>query len=61
MKPFNKYFEHELLRADATEADALELFNEALEYDMYSVCVDGCYLPRLPKACWRAQALLSEQ
>ena len=45
MKPFNKYFEHELLRADATEADALELFNEALEYDMYSVCVDGCYLP----------------
>lgn len=45
MKPFNKYFESELLRADATEADALNLFTEALEYDLYSICVDGCYLP----------------
>ncbi len=45
MKPFNKYFEYELLRADATEADALNLFTEALEYDLYSICVDGCYLP----------------
>ena len=45
MKPFNKYFEHELLRADATEADAVKLFEEAKKYDFYSVCVDGCYLP----------------
>lgn len=45
MKPFNKYFESELLRADATEADAINLFTEALEYDLYSICVDGCYLP----------------
>lgn len=45
MKPFNKYFEHELLRADATEEDAIQLFEEAKKYDFYSVCVDGCYLP----------------
>lgn len=45
MKPFNKYFEHELLRADATEADAIRLFEEAKKYDFFSVCVDGCYLP----------------
>ena len=29
MKDFSKYFEHELLRADATEADAIRLFEEA--------------------------------
>lgn len=45
MKPFNKYFEHELLRADATEEDAIKLFEEAKKYDFFSVCVDGCYLP----------------
>lgn len=45
MKDFTKYLEHELLRADATEADAIRLFEEAKEYGMYSVCVDGCYVP----------------
>ncbi len=45
MKDFSKYFEHELLRADATEADAIRLFEEAKKYNMYSVCVDGCYIP----------------
>lgn len=44
MKPFNKFFEYELLRADATEGDVANLCYEALEYDLYSVCVDGCYL-----------------
>ena len=46
MKPFNKYIEHTLLKADARESEAVKLFHEALKYDFYSVCVDGCYLPQ---------------
>ncbi|MDO4546418.1 MAG: deoxyribose-phosphate aldolase, partial [Bacillota bacterium] len=45
MKPFSKYFEHTLLRPDTTEAEVVKLFQEALKYDLYGVCVDGCYLP----------------
>ena len=44
-KPFNEYIEHTLLKPDAREAEAITLFHEALEYDFYSICVDGCYLP----------------
>ena len=50
MKPFNKFFEYELLRADATEGDVANLCYEALEYDLYSVCVDA--ICRLPKQSW---------
>ncbi len=44
MKPLNKYFDHTLLKAEASEADIKKLCAEAKEYDFYSVCVNGCYV-----------------
>ena len=45
MKNFNKYFDHTLLKPDATEADIIKICREAMEYDFASVCVNGCYVP----------------
>ena len=36
----NKYIDHTLLKAFATEADILKLCNEAIQYDFKSVCVN---------------------
>lgn len=47
VKPLNKYFDHTILKADATLAQVEKLCKEALEYDFYSVCVNSCYV----KAC----------
>lgn len=41
-KPLNKYFDHTLLKADATTDQIDELCREALAYDFYSVCVNSC-------------------
>lgn len=41
-KPLNKYFDHTLLKADATASQIEELCSEALKYDFYSVCVNSC-------------------
>jgi len=38
----NRYIDHSLLSASATEADVLRLCDEALKYDFYSVCVNSC-------------------
>ncbi|MDY4959163.1 MAG: 2-deoxyribose-5-phosphate aldolase, partial [Lentihominibacter sp.] len=42
MKPFNKYFDHTLLKADASETQILDLCRQAMEHDFASVCVNGC-------------------
>lgn len=39
----NRYIDHTLLSASATEADILQLCEEALHYKFYSVCVNSCY------------------
>ncbi|MBO4725851.1 MAG: deoxyribose-phosphate aldolase [Firmicutes bacterium] len=44
MKPLNKYFDHTLLKAEASTEDIKKLCAEAKEYDFYSVCVNGCYV-----------------
>lgn len=44
MKPFNKYFDHTLLKADATEMQVVKLLAEAAEYDFASVCVNSCFV-----------------
>lgn len=41
-KPLNKYFDHTLLKADATAEQIDKLCEEALKYDFYSVCVNSC-------------------
>ena len=44
MNNFNKYFDHTLLKANATEADIATLCREACENDFASVCVNGCFV-----------------
>jgi len=38
-----KYFDHTILKADATEAQVLKICKEALEHDFASVCVNQYY------------------
>lgn len=41
----NRYIDHTILKADATEADIRKLCAEALTYDFYSVCVHSGWVP----------------
>ncbi|WP_339625798.1 deoxyribose-phosphate aldolase [uncultured Winogradskyella sp.] len=40
----NRYIDHTLLSAAATESDILRLCEEALKYNFYSVCVNSSYV-----------------
>lgn len=42
MKKFSKYFDHTLLKPDASVDEIDTLCDEAIEYDFASVCVNGC-------------------
>ena len=44
MKELNKYFDHTLLKPEATKEQIKKLCAEAKEYDFYSVCVNGCHV-----------------
>jgi deoxyribose-phosphate aldolase len=44
MKPLNKFFDHTLLKPDATRADIEKLCEEARKYQFYSVCVNSCFV-----------------
>ncbi|SDL07738.1 deoxyribose-phosphate aldolase [Salinimicrobium catena] len=44
MIEINKYIDHTLLKATATEADILELCKEARENEFFSVCLNSCYV-----------------
>lgn len=50
MKPLNKYFDHTLLKPDATKAQITSLCEEAVKYDFYSVCVNS-YRVKLAHEC----------
>ena len=41
-KPLNKYFDHTLLKPEATLSQIEALCREALTYDFYVVCVNSC-------------------
>ena len=43
-RSFSKYFDHTLLRPDATTDEIRTLVSEALEHDFASVCVNGCHV-----------------
>ncbi len=43
-RPLNKYFDHTLLKPEATKDQIRALCEEAKKYDFYSVCVNGCYV-----------------
>ena len=40
----NKYIDHTILKATASNADVQKLCEEAIEHKFYSVCVNGCYV-----------------
>lgn len=40
----NQYIDHTLLKPTATKSDIITLCKEAVEYQFYSVCVNGCYV-----------------
>ena len=42
---FSKYFDHTILRPDATMEDVLRVCEEAKAYDVASVCVNSYYTP----------------
>lgn len=45
MKNLNRYFDHTVLKPEATEADVIKLCKEAKEYSFFAVCVNSCYVP----------------
>ncbi|WP_339753473.1 deoxyribose-phosphate aldolase [uncultured Winogradskyella sp.] len=50
----NRYIDHTLLSASATEADILQLCDEALKYNFYSVCINSSYVPIAKQALGRS-------
>ncbi|GGD83777.1 deoxyribose-phosphate aldolase [Planktosalinus lacus] len=44
MQNLNKYIDHTLLKATATEEDIKKLCKEAIEYDFFSICVNSSYI-----------------
>jgi deoxyribose-phosphate aldolase len=50
----NRYIDHTLLSASATEADILKLCEEALKYNFYSVCINSSYVPLAKQALGRS-------
>lgn len=42
---FAKYFDHTLLKANATEAEIVKLCEEAKTYGFFGVCINTCHLP----------------
>ena len=40
----NKYIDHTLLKSTAEPVDIERLCKEAIEYNFYAVCVNGCYV-----------------
>ena len=46
-KKLNKYFDHTLLKPEATPEQIDALCKEAISADFYSVCVNSCYVPQV--------------
>ena len=44
-KPFSKYFDHTLLKAEASPDDIEKLCRDAVKYNFASVCVNSRYVP----------------
>ena len=45
----NKYIDHTILKATASQKDIEKLCAEAAEHKFYSVCVNGCYVKDVKK------------
>ncbi|WP_179007704.1 deoxyribose-phosphate aldolase [Winogradskyella forsetii] len=51
----NRYIDHTLLSASATESEILKLCEEAVKYNFYSVCVNSSYVPIAKQALGRSE------
>lgn len=51
----NRYIDHTLLSASATEAEILQLCDEAIKYNFYSVCVNSSYVNIAKQALGRSE------
>lgn len=51
-KKLNKYFDHTLLKPEATPEQIDALCKEAISADFYSVCVNSCYVPQVFNALY---------
>ena len=40
----NQYIDHTILKATATPKDIVKLCAEAIQFEFYAVCVNGCYI-----------------
>jgi len=47
VKELCKYFDHTVLKANATREDVLAICEEAKQYDFAGVCVNGYWLPQI--------------
>ncbi len=54
MIELNRFIDHTLLSASATEADVLKLCDDALKYNFYSVCVNSSYVALAKQALSRS-------
>ena len=59
-KPFNKYFDHTLLKPDASESDIIKLVSEAVQYDFAAVCVNGSNVKLVLDLLHKSAAAVSE-
>lgn len=44
MKELSQYFDHTILKPEATEADIIKLCIEARDYEFYAICVNSSYV-----------------
>lgn len=49
-KSLNKYFDHTLLKPEATPNQVADLCKEAIDEDFFSVCINSYYVPQVAKA-----------
>ncbi len=49
MEKLNRYFDHTVVKPEATEADVTKLCNEAKEFEFFAICVNSCYVPLAKK------------
>ena len=49
MKELNRYIDHTLLKANATESSIIKLCSEAKEHSFYAVCVNSRFVPLCKK------------
>jgi deoxyribose-phosphate aldolase len=59
MEALNTYIDHTLLKPTATAQEITTLCEEAIHYEFFAVCVNGCYLPLAKSALRNSRVKLA--